>query len=71
MKQAYSWDTLSQSIWIIKAKSLSTGRSHQGNLVERLQGIQDTIESEYPDISILDVQSGYADPAKVLKFWRL
>lgn len=36
----------------------------QGNLVERLQGIQDTIESEYPDISILDVQSGYADPAK-------
>lgn len=36
----------------------------QGNLVERLQGIQDTLEAEYPDIKILDVQSGDADPAR-------
>ncbi len=36
----------------------------QGNLVERLQGIQDIMAAEYPDIKILDVQSGYADPAK-------
>ena len=36
----------------------------QGNLVERLQGIQDTLEAEFPDIEILDVQSGDADPAR-------
>lgn len=36
----------------------------QGNLVERLQGIEDRIKEKYPKIKIADVQSGYADPAK-------
>lgn len=36
----------------------------QGNLVDRLQAIQDTLAEKYPDIKILDVQSGYADPAR-------
>ena len=36
----------------------------QGNLVDRLQAIEDTLADKYPDIKILDVQSGYADPAK-------
>lgn len=36
----------------------------QGNLVERLQGIRDTLEADYPNIKILDVQSGDADPAR-------
>jgi ribose transport system substrate-binding protein len=35
----------------------------QGNLVDRLKAIEDTMEKEYPDIEILDVQAGYADPA--------
>lgn len=36
----------------------------QLNLVERLRAVEETMAAEYPDIKIVDVQAGYADPAK-------
>lgn len=36
----------------------------QLNLVERLRAVEETMAAEYPNIKIVDVQAGYADPAK-------
>jgi ribose transport system substrate-binding protein len=36
----------------------------QLNLADRLKAIEETLAAEYPNIKLVDVQSGYADPAK-------
>jgi ribose transport system substrate-binding protein len=45
---------------------VSQGISSQLNLVQRLDGVQKILKEKYPDVQIVDVQSGQGDPNKTL-----
>jgi ribose transport system substrate-binding protein len=45
---------------------VSQGISSQLNLVQRLEGVQNVLKAKYPDVEIVDVQSGQGDPNKTL-----
>lgn len=45
---------------------VSQGISSQLNLVQRLEGVQNVLKAKYPEIQILDVQSGQGDPNRTL-----
>ncbi|MDR0652706.1 MAG: substrate-binding domain-containing protein [Synergistaceae bacterium] len=45
---------------------VSQGISSQLNLVQRLEGVQKILKEKYPDVEIVDVQSGQGDPNKTL-----
>lgn len=45
---------------------VSQGISSQLNLVQRLEGVQKVLKEKYPDIEIVDIQSGQGDPNRTL-----
>lgn len=45
---------------------VSMGISSQLNLKQRLEGVENVLKTKYPDVKIIDVQSGQGDPNKTL-----
>lgn len=45
---------------------ICTGLPTQRSLNERIRGIQETLEKNYPDVKIVDLQTGQGDPALTL-----